>query len=114
MTFKPASDGLCTAALRDSRSETREALREVTLHSTLSCGATLCSERSAWKEKDACIATKYTFKTASLFGLPLEKPRFMNHYSMLIYIYIFIYFFSPPTTPPPPKKTPTRITKEFA
>lgn len=35
------------------------------------------------KEKDVCIAIKYRFKTLNLFGLPLEKPHFMNASGLL-------------------------------
>lgn len=46
------------------------------------------------KEKDVCIAIKYRFKTLNLFGLPLEKPHFMNALLYTdIYLYIYIYIF---------------------
>lgn len=87
--------------------------RAVTLHSTLSCDTILCSERSAWKEKDVCIAIKYRFKTLNLFGLPLEKPHFMNAlFYTDIYLYIYIYFFSP-YHPPKKKNTPTHYLQQI-
>lgn len=55
------------------------------------------------KEKDVCIAIKYRFKTLNLFGLPLEKPHFMNALLYTdIYLYIYIYIFLP--LPPSHKK----------
>lgn len=68
--------------------------RGITLHSTLSCNTILCSKSSAWKQEDFCIAIKYIFKTLNFFGLPLKKASFLlMHYSIVIYIYIFIYTF---------------------
>lgn len=62
------------------------------------------------KEKDVCIAIKYRFKTLNLFGLPLEKPHFMNALLYTdIYLYIYIYIFLPLPPSHKKKKTPQLV-----
>lgn len=58
-------------------------------------------------------AIKYRFKTLDLFGLPLEKPHFMNALLYTdIYLYVAIYF-SPPTTLHKKKKHPNSYLQQI-